>query len=234
MRLWPIYVIFLVSGLLGIVLLLLPVRGTWRWIRGGKKKKKDGEEESAPAERPGRPGVLASVGEVLVGLLLLAIACTCVSLLGMLASFRAFNEKALVATLTAEPVAPQTIRFRYTPVVSDVPGETKEYVLRGDEWRVEGHILLWSGWTRMLGLRTCYRITRITGRFDSADEEREKRKTVIDLGGEEAPTWRFLKAQAHRLPGVESAYGGGAGLPPRTGAAFELYVLPGSFMVKRK
>ena len=235
MRLWPIYVILLVSGLLGIVILLLPVRGTWRWVRGGKKKKaKDGEEESAPTERPRRPGVLTSVGEILVGLLLLAIACTCISLLGMLASYRAFQEKTLAAIVTAEPVAPQTMRLRYTPVVDGKPGETDEYILRGDEWRIEGHILLWSGWTRMLGLRTCYRITRIDGRFRSVDEEREKRKTVIDLGGEDSRVWRFLRAHGEKLPGVEAVYGSGGRQDPRKDTTFEFYVLPGSFIVKRK
>lgn len=226
MHVWPLYVILVISVLLGAALLLLPVRTTWRWMRG---RKKEGSDERAKPPRP-----LASAGEVLVGLLLLSIAVACVSLLGMLASFRAFSEKTLVATVTAEPVAPQTICLRYTPVVGNVPGETKEYVLRGDEWRIDGHILLWSGWTRLLGLRTCYRITRITGRFDSADEEREKRKTVIDLGGEEDRAWRFLYAHGHRLPGVESAYRGGVGQRPRKGATFEVYVLPGSYMVKRK
>ena len=145
---WPLYLLIGCSALAGLGLWLLPLRRVWRWVRTRR--------DADPAKRVAPPGAVACGFELLGGLALLALAAAGVGLLGTIAGYRACVEKTLCAMVRAEPLPrqPGRIWLEYIPVDRGAAGRKQVFILNGDQWRVEGHVLRWSGWARMLGLRT--------------------------------------------------------------------------------
>ena len=225
---WPLYLLIVCSALAGAGLVSLSLRRVWRWLRT--------RGEPDPGKRAARPSPAACGFGLLGGVALAALAAAGLGLLGTIAGYRACAEKTLCATVRAEPLPRQAGRIwlELTPVDRGTPGRKQVYILNGDQWRVEGHVLRWSGWARLLGLRTCYRLTRIDGRYRSAVLQRERRPTVVDLGGEENWLWVKLQEHGQRLPGVEAVWGGGAHLAPDPAAVFEVYATPGGYLITRK
>lgn len=229
LQLWPLYLIAALAALLGLLCILLPFRGTWRWL----KTRKSPEAE----KRAKRPKAVLSGVEILAGVALAAVAVAAVSLVMAVASYRAFSEKTLVMVVKADPHPrlAHTMTFSYSLVEDgkELP-QPPMASFEGDQWRVEGHLLRWSNWARLLGLRTCYRLTRIDGRYASAAMARTRKSTLIDLGGEEDFLWVQLQKNDNRLPGVSAVHGHGAYRYPEAGARFEVYVTPGGLVIEKR
>jgi len=225
--LWPFYLATALCALMGGALLLLPVRGSLRWMR---------RHRYSPEKQPKRPGVTVIGFEMLGGITLLSLAVAAVSLMAALAGYRAMAEKTLCAEIVALPVPhqKQRIMLEFTPIDGDRKSAKQTFFLNGDQWRVEGHILRWSDWVRFTGLRTCYRLTRIDGRFSSLNDARERKPTVIGLGEQNDGFWHWMHRQGYNLPGVESVWGGGAFTEADGNAVFQVWVTPGGYMIKRK
>jgi hypothetical protein len=225
--LWPFYLVTALSGLMGLVLLLLPVRGSLRWMR---------RHRYSSEKQPKRPRLSMTGAEVLGGITLLSIAVAAISLMIALTSYRAMAEKTLCAEVVALPVKhqKQRIMLEFTPVVDGHKLPKQVFFLDGDQWRVEGHILRWAEWTRFLGLKTCYRLTRIDGRFSSVAQASERRPTVVGLADEADGFWNWMHEEGYALPGVESVWGGGAYHRAEENVIFQVWVTPGGYMIKRK
>ncbi len=225
--LWPFYLVTVLSALMGLVMLLMPVRTSLRWIR---------RHRYSSEKQPGRPKMTIVGAEVLGGITLLSIAVAAISLMVALASYRAMSEKTICAEIVALPVPhqKQRIMLEYTPIDNGQKLAKKTYFLDGDQWRVEGHILRWSDWVRFLGLRTCYRLTRIDGRFSSLRDARERKPTVVGLGEQDDSFWHWMHGRGYKLPGVDSVWGGGAFTEADKLAVFQVWVTPGGYMIKRK
>jgi hypothetical protein len=226
-NLWPLYLIAAISAPLGLALVLLPVRGTLRWLR---------RHSSDPDKRPSRPRLTTSGAEILGGITLCAVSVAAASLILAVASYGAVSEKTLCAVIRAEPhpVRPQRMWFEYSPVVDGSVRPKKVYILEGDQWGVEGHVLRWSEWARVLGLRTCYRMTRISSRYRTVAAARTHKATLIDLGGEDNWLWQLLQDNDHKLPGVEATWTSGAWKGPVKNQVFEVWVSPGGYSIKRR
>ncbi len=221
--LWPLYLVTALSALVGLVLLLVPLRGTWRWLRtrGGPD----------PEKRAARPGLSACAAELLGGITLISVAVAGVSLMTAIASYRALSERTKCAEVLAWPIKnqPQRIYLEYYPVVDGLKQPKETYFVNGDQWRMEGHILRWSKPLRLLGLKTCYRLTRLDGRFYSVEPPPGKRLRAYPLGGESGERdwlWTYLRKNEYRLPGVEGVGGKGVYREPKKGVVFEVWVTP--------
>lgn len=227
--LWPLYLVTGLSALIGLVLLIVPLRGTWRWLRtrGG----------SDPEKRAARPGLSACAAELLGGITLISVAVAGVSLMIAVASYRALSERTKCAVVRARPhpTQPRRIWLEYSPVIDGV--EQPVQVARnldGDQWRVEGHILRWSKPLRLMGLKTCYRLTRIDGRFYTAEPPPGRRYMIQPLGGEQDWLWTQLRKNEYRLPGVEGVGGKGAYREPKKGVVFEVWVTPDGYDITQR
>jgi len=224
---WPLYAIGVAGLVVGLLLLLLPARGYLRWLR----RRKDPE---SPARRP---GLTSSALEAMGGITLLAVAVAAASLLLALQGYRAMSEKTLCAEVRAAPVKGQAGRIflEYYPVAGGrrCDAEKKTYVMNGDLWGVEGSVLRWSDWARFAGLKTCFRVTRVSCKY-SPPRPPGTHPTEIYFGGEDNWLWRMLRRNDNRLPGVEASWHSGAHREPVDGAVFEVWVTPGGYMVKRK
>jgi len=59
----------------------------------------------------------------------------------------------------------------------------KTYLLRGDQWMVQGDIIKFPAWVNFLGLHSGYKLTRLEGRYVNIDLENTAPHTAMALNG---------------------------------------------------
>jgi len=139
-----------------------------------------------------------------------------------------------VATLQLRKLGPQ---YFEATVVQPAQGEgrpatTVVYPLHGDEWRIEAQVLKWKPWATVLGLDTQYRLDRLSGRYQSIEQEINAERSVHSLSGGDASTgqpWRISAWDAARryrryVNAVDTLYGGAAYMPMADGARYEVWI----------
>lgn len=115
-----------------------------------------------------------------------------------------------------------------------VPGETdRTYMIHGDLWQLDARVIVWSGFYSLLGMKTAYRLERVSGRYYSLEEEVNKPRTVYELRNADSPVdiWAFI-ARYPWMPGVEARYGSGTYVPMRDGAVFTVHVRKDGLLTK--
>ncbi|WEN15496.1 hypothetical protein PY254_02120 [Rhodanobacter sp. AS-Z3] len=145
----------------------------------------------------------------------LCIICFMLTLLlaGMgyaLRGYRLLGEEAPVVDIDAHILSPQ----RWAVTLTRPDGRTRQVQLAGDDWRIEAVVLKWKLPALLAGVPPLYRLDRLSGRYDDANQEMQAPRTVIsfsDAGGfdlldlkKQYPSW---------LPEVDTVYGSGAFLP---------------------
>ena len=95
-------------------------------------------------------------------------------------------------------------------------------------------MLKWKPWANVLGLDTQYRLDRLSGRYQSIEQEINGARSVHPLsGGDEAgPEWMPWKVSAWNtarkyrqyVDAVDTLYGGGAYMPMADGARYEVWI----------
>jgi hypothetical protein len=220
----PTYLVYAgVAGVfLGLLFLLLYLYHRVRWLVRIMARKKAVS-----------PGLISSLGRLIMIFLWTSIFGVCLFLGFFLRSYHAFTLERPVAEILSEPLgAARTSRIT---VIQLDPPLSREFLIRGDQWMIEGDILKWDDWLNFLGLETRYRLTRVRGRYVSTRHETLERPTVYSLVRDEHhPFWKFLYEYGHRLPLVSTVYGGAVfqvtGGPHR----FFLYAGPSGFIVRGK
>lgn len=139
-------------------------------------------------------------------LLLLAGFALTLLLAGMgwsLRGYRLLSEETPVVDLDARILSPQ----RWALTLHWPDGSTRQVQVAGDAWRVEAVVLKWKTPALLAGLPPLYRLDRLTGRYDDAQQEAQAPRTVIGFdqaGAYDLPRW---------MPGVDTVFGSGAFLP---------------------
>jgi len=140
------------------------------------------------------------------------------------------NKKlvALVRCLDIEGQGGYDMRLEYTPV----GGETQTYLLRGDQWSIEGHIIKWDGRLLSLGIAPGYKITRVRGRYLDLDGETKYPPTVYDIGDDVwEKMWELLYKGNDYLPMVDAVYGSSCYSMPDSAHPFEMYITSAGFEI---
>jgi len=207
---------------LGLIFLLLFVYHRIRWFLRLISRKKTVS-----------PGIISSLGRFIAILLWTSIFGMCLFFGFFLRSYCAFTHERPVAEIMTEPLGPQKTS-RITLVQFSPPG-SRQFLINGDQWMIEGDILKWDEWLNFLGVGTRYRLTRLRGRYVSTEEETRERPTIYSLVKDEHhPFWKVLYEQGRRLPLVSTVYGCAvfqiAGGPRR----YLLYVGPSGFVTREK
>jgi len=128
----------------------------------------------------------------------------------VLRGYRLLGEEAPVVELDARILSPQ----RWAVSLTWPDGSTRQVQLAGDDWRVEAVVLKWKLPALLAGVPPLYRLDRLSGRYDDANEEINSPRTVINLAGAGSSDLLDLKKQYPRwLPEVDTIYGSGAFLP---------------------
>jgi len=92
--------------------------------------------------------------------------------------YNSFTREELAAYVEIIPLQQQSFTARI--ILPD--GEEKQYVLEGDEFYIDAHILKWKSIANLLGIHTLYELDRVSGRYTGIEDETNKKRTVYSLG----------------------------------------------------
>lgn len=106
-------------------------------------------------------------------------------------------------------------------------GKNYEFNLNGDQWEIEGEILVFSKTLRWLGAESYYRISRFSGRFEEPKEEIIKYFEI----NKKSKFWEFILKNGEKLPFIDTAYGIGAYQYP--GYNYEIYINDTGFIIRK-
>jgi len=134
-----------------------------------------------------------------------------------------------VATLNISKLGGQ----QYEVTLDVEGGHVQSYLINGDLWQLDARVIVWTGFYALLGMKTSYRLERISGRYFSLEEEMSKTRTVYELGSVDLPVdiWAFVSRNPW-VPGVEARYGSGTYVPMSDGAIFTVHVRKEGLLAK--
>jgi hypothetical protein len=153
-----------------------------------------------------------------------------------LQSYRAFTHETPVAEIRVRPMgetpAGPMIFIRFSSYVHE---RQRFFLVRGNQWMLEGDILKWENWLVFLGLPNRYRFTRLRGRYTDIDAERRCPHTVLSLtSGNTGDMWRLLYDIGARLPFVSTVYGNAVFQDAGREKTYAVYVGLSGFVVRDK
>lgn len=185
-------------------------------------------------KRPEGPGLLASLRNAVLIALWSSVFGMLLFLGFFLRTYHAFTYEAPVAEIVTQPLGEtqkgNVALLRFTSRQS--PTE-RYFLVRGDQWMIEGDILKWEEWLNFLGLHTRYRLTRLRGRFLNTEMEKKRPPTIHSLVNQEAhPLWGYLYRYGHELPLVSAVYGSAAFQLSDAQKRYQVYVSTAGFVVR--
>lgn len=135
-------------------------------------------------------------------------------------TYKQISKEQVIATISFEKLAEQ--QFKATLVSNE--GWQKTYNLSGDQWQLDARILKWKGFVGRWGVPPCYRLDRISGRYYSLDQEREKDRTIYSISQSEynVDVWQWVNHGKRVLPLLDAIYGSATFVPMADGALFEV------------
>jgi hypothetical protein len=127
-----------------------------------------------------------------------------------LRGYRLLAQESPVVDIDARILSPQ----RWALTLSWPDGSTRQVQLSGDDWRVEAVVLKWKLPALLSGLPPLYRLDRLSGRYDDAEQEATAPRTVISFRPADGFDLLGLKRSYPQwLPEVDTVFGSGAYLP---------------------
>ncbi|KPJ60244.1 MAG: hypothetical protein AMJ46_08005 [Latescibacteria bacterium DG_63] len=203
--------------------------------------------EPARSHRGGPGSVFGSI------ILLLAALASSVASFGAywlassLSGYQPIDSARLVAIVECHPsIDPHfDMMLSYTPVTEEAVQERQTFGLKGDAWMVEGIVLEWHAWSRILGLRACHRTVRVAGQYGS-DSLRTRGGSIADAAAKpETGTWSYELDEEHTsfwglvrdlalwLPGGSARHVRSAAVVSDWNATFGVYVTRSGYSVAR-
>lgn len=162
---------------------------------------------------------LAGSLQGLTGLLLLATSALAIAIAMNLYTYQIFNQEEPVAEVRFELLGPQYYRVYLIPEELD----SRVLELRGDEWQLDTRILKWHGLANLLGMKTAYRLERISGRYRNIEQERSAVRTVHALEHDRGlDLWTLARKQNRKVPWLDAIYGSAAYMPMADRAIFRV------------
>lgn len=151
-----------------------------------------------------------------------------------LRAYHVFTLERPVAKVEIMPTSePQTMKVNFIQLSDNESTSPEQFVIKGDQWLLEGDILKWDNWLNFLGLETRYRFTRIRGRYLKTADEKEKEISVYSLVSEEDHSfWQYLYQYGSKLPLVSTVYGNAIFQYGDKHKKFSIFVTPSGFVVR--
>lgn len=126
------------------------------------------------------------IGRAVGGVFVLLIAVSLLWLTFLLESYIGLTSEIKVAQVRATTIANAPHQMTVDLTLYDGNGKVtshNEYLVQGDEWMLQGDIIKFPGWLNVLGLHSGYKLTRLEGRFDDINMERNSKHTAVELNG---------------------------------------------------
>lgn len=178
-----------------------------------------------------RKKVIRTATNTFVALLMLSISALFATLTISTQGYRAFTREELVATVTTRSLGTQRFEAR----VRFPDGADTTFLLAGDEFYVDAHILKWKPIANLIGMHTDYELDRIAGRYLSLAEEQSNPRTVFALSSEK-PLDLFNLRRRHPLLRwlVDAEYGSGTFTASDDQAQFDIMVSTSGLLVRKR
>lgn len=211
----PSQIILLVLGLIGLGLLISSLMS----LRALGRRRPYDEEDEAYWRKFGRRYYRRRVKweRGVGGLVLLVVAICLLWLATLMQTYLGLTSDIRVAQVRATPIANLPHVMSVDLTLYDKDGHMTSdntYAVAGDEWMLQGDIIKFPDWANILGLHSGYKLTRLEGRFDDPNLERNSKHTVIVLNGGDDQFFQTVQEQAWTSPFVQAAYGSGVFLAP--------------------
>ena len=173
--------------------------------------------------------VFAGVLQGLSGLLFLALAALAISIAMNLYTYSVFNDEQPVAEVRFEELANQYYRLYLIP-----EGQAAQtYEIRGDEWQIDARVIKWHGLANLAGMRTVYRLERISGRYRNVQQERVDVRSVYALNTlDGVDIWTVSRKNQKYMPWIDAVYGSAAYMPMANQARFKVTVSSSGLVVR--
>ncbi|WP_105104395.1 cation/multidrug efflux pump [Microbulbifer pacificus] len=157
-----------------------------------------------------------------VGLLFLGGALLIVLVALDVYSYRNLADEHSVGTVSFERLGEQHYMVKF----ADEDGISQEFQLYGDQWQLDARMLKWKGALSRWGIEPAYRLDRLSGRYLTLQDERNKERSVHALAESEhgVDVWNLLRNMDNSLPVVDAVYGSATFLPMQDGAVYEVRI----------
>ena len=151
-------------------------------------------------------------------------------------AYHAFTYEKPVAEIIIRPVdEPETSQITLIQFSEDDSEISRQFLITGDQWMLEGDIIKWDNWLNFLGLHTRYRLTRLRGRYIQTEAEKQKSRTIYPLvENENHPYWRYLYHYGYKFPLISTVYGSAAFQATGKENRFLVFVSTSGFVIRKK
>jgi len=162
----------------------------------------------------------------LTALLLFSLAALSSSIAFNLYSYQQLTHEQAIAEFHLTRLEPTLFRA----FITYPDNNTQTYDLRGDQWQLDARILKWSGIATLAGMKTHYRLERLSGRYSDIKRERQAPRTVYAISRSPQVTnwspdiWDFIKKHQEWFPWVDAIYGSATYLPMTHRASYTIKV----------
>jgi len=179
-----------------------------------------------------RRRVMGSTFGILLALVFLSLSALCATITLATQGYRALTREEVAATVTLNRLTANRFSARFT----FADGREQAFVLAGDEFYVDAHILKWKPAANILGLHTAYQLDRVGGRYTKVEDEQSLRRTVYNLHSRPE---KLLDMYALRsrfplfAPLVDAEYGSATFIAVKDGSQFEVRVSTTGLMIRQ-
>ncbi len=178
-----------------------------------------------------RKRIIRTSTNSLVALLFLSLSALFATLTVSTQGYRAFTREEVVASVTTRRLADQRFEAR----VRFPDGRDSTFLLAGDEFYIDAHILKWKPLANVLGLHTDYELDRISGRYVDLDDEQASPRTIFALSSPK-PIDLFHLRRRHPMLSwlVDAEYGSGTFIATDDQALFDVLVSTSGLLIRKR
>src|SRR5712692_2135140 len=219
---WPQVILFII-GLVGLVLFISMITSL---VIGEEIEREVEDREGTRRMRKYARRRRFRAGRGLSGIILLLIAFSLLWATFLVQTYLGLSANIMVARVHATSIANLPHLMSVEIILYDKDGHQisdNTYGVMGDEWELQGDIIKFPSWMNVVGLHSGYKLTRLEGRYDDPNLERNNKHSVIVLNGGDDNFFKTAQTQTWLSPFVEASYGN-AVILPSDGKTYEVLV----------
>lgn len=119
------------------------------------------------------------------------------------------------------------------PLSEKIQPFEQEYHLKGERWKVEGHLIRFHSLLSFFGFKPVYQLTRVEGSYYSIDDERANERTVFSLVDRaDESWWRWIYKNRESIPLLDMVSGSAVSQDAEEGSRFVVTVVPTGFTLQ--
>jgi len=209
---WPQVILFII-GLVGLVLFISMITSL---VIGEEIEREVEDREGTRRMRKYARRRRFRAGRGLSGIILLLIAFSLLWATFLVQTYLGLSANIMVARVHATSFVNLPHLMSVEIILYDKDGhQTSDntYGVMGDEWELQGDIIKFPTWLNILGLHSGYKLTRLEGRYEDPNLERNNKHSVIVLNGGDDTFFKTAQTQTWLSPLIEASYGNAVILP---------------------